>query len=74
MNMLKERRACWSCLKIGHRLHDCRSRKACGKNGCARTHHRTLHEENQEINISATASAWATLLTIRASYCKVLKQ
>lgn len=57
MNMLKERRACWSCLKIGHRLRDCRSRKACGNNGCTRTHHRTLHEENQEINVSATASA-----------------
>ena len=57
MNILKERGACWSCLKIGHRLRNCRSRKACGKNGCTRTHHRTLHEKNQEIYVSATASA-----------------
>ena len=44
-------------LKIGHCLHDCRSRKACGENGCTRTHHRTLHEENWEASVSVTASS-----------------
>ena len=44
-------------LKIGHCLHDCRSRKACGENGCTRTHHRTLHEENREASVSVTASS-----------------
>ena len=57
MNMLKERRACWSCLKIGHRLRDCRSRKVCGEMGCTRTHHRTLHGESHEVNVSSTTSA-----------------
>ena len=42
-------------LKSGHRLRDCRSRKACGENGCKRTHHRTLHEENREASVSVTA-------------------
>ena len=51
------RGACWSCLKIGHRLRDCRSRKACGETGCTRTHHKTLHEENQEASVSVTASS-----------------
>ena len=36
MDMLRERGACWSCLKIGYRLRDCRSRKACGENGCTK--------------------------------------
>lgn len=41
--MLRERGACWSgCLKTGHRLRDCRSRKACCENVCTRTHHRTF--------------------------------
>ena len=51
------RGACWSCLKIGHRLRDCRSRKACGETGCTRTHHKTLHEENREASVSVTASS-----------------
>ena len=60
MNMFKERRACWSCLKIGHHLRDCRSRKVCGENGCIRTHHRTLHDANHKSNVSATARACTT--------------
>ena len=55
--MLRERGACWSCLKIGHCLRDCRSRKACSENGCTRTHHRTLHEENRKASVSVTASS-----------------
>ena len=51
------RGACWSCLKIGHRLRDCRSRKACGETGCTRTHHKTLHEENRGASVSVTASS-----------------
>ena len=30
--MLREKGAYWSCLKIGHRQRDYRSRKACGEN------------------------------------------
>ena len=57
MDMLIEKGACWSCLKIEHRLRDCRSGKACGENGCTRTHHRTLQEENREASVSVTASS-----------------
>ena len=56
MNMLREKRACWSCLKIGHRIRDCRKRKVCGENGCTRTHHRTIHGESSAANVSATAN------------------
>ena len=41
---LKENRGCWSCLRIGHRSADCRFRKQCGKDGCDKWHHETLHE------------------------------
>ena len=54
MNMLREKRACWSCLKIGHRIRDCRKRKVCGENGCTRTYHRTTHGESSAANVSAT--------------------
>jgi len=40
---LKERGACWSCLK-----RDCRGKKPCGVNECNRFHHKTLHEEEQD--------------------------
>ena len=63
MDMLRERGACWPCLKIGHRVRDCRSRKACGENGCTRTHHRTLHEENREASVSVTASSFGDPLS-----------
>ena len=43
---LKEKGACWSCLKRGHRIQDCRVKKPCGvSNECNRFHHKTLHEE-----------------------------
>ena len=42
---LKEKGACWSCLKRGHRIQDCRGKKPCGVNDCNMFHHKTLHEE-----------------------------
>ena len=62
MTMLKEKGVCWSCLKIGHRIRDCRRKKICGENGCARTHHKTIHREATPINVSATASACSSPL------------
>ncbi|XP_068692645.1 uncharacterized protein [Montipora foliosa] len=60
---LKERGACWSCLKRGHRTQDCRGKKPCGVNDCNRFHHKTLHEEEQDkksptniVSVSGTAS------------------
>ena len=55
IDMLRVKGACWSCLKTGHRLRDCKSRKACVENGCTRTHHKTLHEEKQEARVSVRA-------------------
>ena len=55
--MLKEKGPCWSCLKIGHRIRNCRKKKICGENGCTRTYHKTIHSEAAPINVSATASA-----------------
>ena len=48
LNTLKERGACWSCLRRGHRIQDCTSKKPCGVNDCKRFHHKTLHEEEQD--------------------------
>ena len=62
MTMLKEKGACWSCLKIGHRIRDCRRKKICGENGCTRTHQKTIHSEATPINVSATASACSSPL------------
>ena len=60
---LKEKGACWSCLKRGHRTQDCRGKKPCGVNDCKRFHHKTLHEEEQDkkspnniVSASGTAS------------------
>ena len=62
MSVLKEKGACWSCLKIGHRIRDCRRKKICGENGCTRTHQKTIHSEAAPINVSATASACSSSL------------
>ena len=51
--MLKEKGACWSCLKRGHRIHDCKRKGNCGINDCAGKHHRTIHEERKEVTASA---------------------
>ena len=56
-NFLKEKRACWSCLKPGHRQRTCRMKRDCGVNGCTRRHHPSIHENNQSTPQQATASA-----------------
>ena len=42
--ILKTLKACWSCLKIGHRLNDCRNKRVCDINGCTMFHHPSLHD------------------------------
>lgn len=51
-NLLKEKAACWSCLRVGHRRLECRRKRVCGENGCKGTHHKTIHadESNNEIS------------------------
>ena len=44
VKIVGEAKACWSCLKLYHRSADCRSRRQCGKDGCTKFHHETLHE------------------------------
>ena len=44
VKLVKENRACYSCLKIGHRSSDCKLRMKCDEEGCEMYHHKTLHE------------------------------
>ena len=41
---LMKNRACYSCLKIGHRSSDDKYRKQCEINECKMHHHQSLHE------------------------------
>ena len=43
IRLVKEKRACWSCLKSGHRSMSCRLRERCGIDGCLKFHHPSLH-------------------------------
>lgn len=52
-NMLKEKAACWSCLRVGHRLSECKRKRACGENGCKGAHHKTIHTERKNGAVSA---------------------
>ena len=54
--ILKEKGACWSCLKRSHRIQECRNKSVCGVNDCTRRHHATLHEERHEIDVPASAN------------------
>ena len=53
--LLKEKNACWSCLKVGHRSRVCREKKICNIKDCPLTHHQSLHEERQMPNMSSTS-------------------
>ncbi|XP_033126818.1 uncharacterized protein LOC117124629 [Anneissia japonica] len=48
MNILKESRACFSCLTVGHTIAKCRRKKQCGVQGCTRLHHNLLHRQEHE--------------------------
>lgn len=51
---VREAKCCFSCLRKGHALPLCRSKKPCGVNNCQRRHHPLLHTTE---NISTTAAA-----------------
>ena len=53
--LLKEKNACWSCLKVGHRSRVCRAKKICNIKDCPLTHHQSLHEERQMPNMSSSS-------------------
>ena len=44
LTTIKEKKACWSCLKPGHRLTACYSKKTCDVDDCHNQHHNSLHE------------------------------
>lgn len=49
MKMLKEKGACWSCLRRGHRVVECKKKRPCGVRECTRWHHKTLHQDKKKI-------------------------
>ena len=67
--LLKDKKACWSCLKPGHRIQDWRRKRSCGVSRCTEKHHPTLHNETKpsserenvnpsNTSVSATANVW----------------
>ena len=57
--LLKEKNACLSCLKVGHRSHVCRAKRICNIKDCPLTHH-PLHEERQMPNMSSASASGST--------------
>ena len=45
-DLVKEHRLWFGCLRKGHGMNMCRSKKACGKEGCTKIHHPDLHESS----------------------------
>lgn len=43
--LVKAHRMCFSCLRLGHHVTSCRSRRPCGVSDCKKIHHNLLHEE-----------------------------
>ena len=54
--IIKENRACFNCLTIGHTSRTCRSKKTCSKSDCGRNHHVLLHDDNFQANGCQKAS------------------
>ena len=57
--LLKEKNACWSCLKVGHRSRVCRAKRICNIKDCPLTHHQSLHEERHMPNMSSASASWS---------------
>ena len=58
IQFIKEKRACYSCLKIDHKSSDCKLCKKCPEDGCNMLHHLSLHSAHiQGINFHTTTSA-----------------
>ena len=62
--LLKEKGACWSCLKRGHRIADCRKKRRCGIEGCDQFHHGLLHVKPAAQVLTNTANDAPCLLQI----------
>ena len=45
-DIVKENRACFNCLNVGHTSRTCRNRNLCSKAECGKNHHVLLHDDN----------------------------
>ncbi|KAJ8033541.1 hypothetical protein HOLleu_23814 [Holothuria leucospilota] len=45
MKVIRENKACFCCLGIGHIVARCNRKKQCGVQGCTRLHHNSLHRQ-----------------------------
>ena len=43
--LVKEKKACFNCLLIGHTARNCRNKAACPKKECGKNHHKLLHDD-----------------------------
>ena len=58
VQFIKDKRACYSCLKIGHRSSNCKLHKKCPEDGCNMFYYPSLHSAYiQGINFHTTTSA-----------------
>ena len=48
IELVKEKRACWSCLYTGHKSSNCYFKKKCNIDDCNRRHNKLLHTEEDE--------------------------
>ena len=48
LEIAKQLRLCFTCLKGKHNSVDCRNKRKCGIDNCQRYHHRMIHEEPQK--------------------------
>ena len=44
LEVVKEHKLCWNCLRPNHRATFCRFKTKCEENGCQKFHHKLLHE------------------------------
>ena len=45
IQLIREKICCWSCMKVGHRVANCRNKAICEVQNCKKYHHTLLHEE-----------------------------
>ncbi|XP_033102678.1 uncharacterized protein LOC117105611 [Anneissia japonica] len=62
IELMKQKRACFRCLKIGHQVKFCKLGR-CGKEGCTRKHHPLIHyaPRNGEVVIATQQSNPTTI-------------
>jgi len=54
INIIKDKGACWACMRIGHKSSYCWRRRRCTKDNCNMFHHELLHsQEDSKVEIEA---------------------